>query len=83
MVGERMGIPSETVTVTPVSEPLVKVTAVVGKMDQTIPEDCAVCITENEPPATNVFVPGFKNAGTCKVFVTVNVTGLEATPFGL
>jgi hypothetical protein len=52
-------------------------------MDQTILEDGAVCITEKEPPPTNVCGPGFENAGACKVFVTVNVIGLEATPLGL
>jgi hypothetical protein len=78
-----MGIPLETLTVTPVSAGLVRVTAVVGKMDHVIPEDVPVWFTEKEPPPTNVCGPGFKKAGFPRVFVIVNVTGLDATPFGL
>jgi hypothetical protein len=52
-------------------------------MDHVIPEDAAVCITEKEPPPTYVCAPGFKNSGFARVFVTVNVIGFEATPFGL
>lgn len=82
-MGEFIGIPVETFTVSPASDTPDRVTAVVGEMVHVIPEDDAVCIIEKEPPATNVCGPGFKNAGCCKVFVIVNVTGLDATPFGL
>jgi len=69
--------------VRPESETPDRVTAVVGEMAQVIPEEAAVCTTEKEPPPTNVCGPGFKKAGACKVFVIVNVIGVDATPFGL
>jgi hypothetical protein len=78
-----MAIPFDTFTVTPVSDAPDKLTAVVGAMVHVSPVDDAVCIIEKEPPPTNVFGPGFKNCAFARVFVTVNVTGLEATPFGL
>jgi hypothetical protein len=78
-----MAIAFETFTVTPVSAVFARDTPIVGVMAQVIPEDDPVCITEKEPPATNVCAPGFKKAGLPSVFVMVKVIGLDATPFGL
>jgi hypothetical protein len=64
-----IGVVPETFTVTPDVLAPERVTAVVGLIVHVSgPVFVAVCVTENEPPAVKVCVPGFANAGETKVF---------------
>jgi len=64
-----MGVVPETMTVTPDVLAPERVTPVTGLIVHVSgPVFTAVCVTENEPPAVKVCVPGFAKAGVMKVF---------------